>query len=870
METGSGSDVTVLVVSIAIIPAVFVIFLLCIKIRVSRSDPDIYGKEGTVTRKCEDQLNISNGSHKVLTVPGSEDHNTRTPSYDRKLPELPDHVYRNGSTKEDNTSELYATVDDNVARTLPNEGATALPEVDQSNHPYARVKKKQGKQEHPYAKVGKVGGERLTASGAAQNEEEDEEDEETEYETTDKLTPDTSTAPAATDSNFPLPTTSQGYGHQMTGENRPGIGFPPAHGSNFGAWVPPPARNTSRQSTPLPPEPNSSQPIQQHFSGDSQESTYSTKGYTSISVREPLENLRPQGHHPAQPPIQEGNYVTLSETSDEMYAAIEDTVYMDPMGSAHAANRQQQQRPQEDPNIMYSKIDKSKKRSERPTASYDNGYATVNKVKARLGKKSDAGYESVPYNKLSDQSSARAAPQMPLPGPSTSGRDCTDGAGYKDPEYEVLPGDSKENKNMDGRDPDYETVPSGSQSREPGYETLPSRFRADSFDPGYETLSKRGAGPRSYPQYTSSYNREPGYETVSDVRGRPDPDYESVANNGAVERAGVHINNEGGYFTTGSEGGYETLPDNVTTSLATPHTGGYGSDSQGFLQPASSGRRTVSPATSSVGGRGGRAASPPHSRRMMAAGASEPELHINGITDSTVEYQSIHNYTRVQPVHKLSLDSEEGYETIPDISKSTKPPHHSPPEVGSSGGTRRGAPPPPLPEGSPSPVSSRTAPMLPLAPTSSGPPGGIPEAAPDPGYELIGNHPTSSALNEDLTNSGHEMKSRFDNEEITYIDEESNSCPMTPGSATTSMSLTSASPPLAPSTPALLTPSTPGQPPTNTSFDTPSTSGVPASPTIHMSVVNSGPGVRRASVVMIERVEDQMESLTSFDNHVFV
>ena len=57
------------------------------------------------------------------------------------------------------------------------------------------------------------------------------------------------------------------------------------------------------------------------------------------------------------------------------------------------------------------------------------------------------------------------------------------------------------------------------------------------------------------------------------MRGRPDPDYESVANNGAVERAGVHINNEGGYFTTGSEGGYETLPDNVTTSLATPHTG---------------------------------------------------------------------------------------------------------------------------------------------------------------------------------------------------------------------------------------------------------------------------------------------------------
>ena len=30
---------------------------------------------------------------------------------------------------------------------------------------------------------------------------------------------------------------------------------------------------------------------------------------------------------------QEGNYVTLSETSDEMYAAIDDNVYMDPQGA---------------------------------------------------------------------------------------------------------------------------------------------------------------------------------------------------------------------------------------------------------------------------------------------------------------------------------------------------------------------------------------------------------------------------------------------------------------------------------------------------------------------------------------------------------
>jgi hypothetical protein len=44
----------------------------------------------------------------------------------------------------------------------------------------------------------------------------------------------------------------------------------------------------------------------------------------------------------------------------------------------------------------------------------------------------------------------------------------------------------------------------------------------------------------------------------------------------------------------------------------------------------------------------------------------------------------------------------------------------------------------------------------------------------------------------------------------------------------------------------------------------------PGSPTIHMSVVNTGQGVRRASVVMIERVDEEQENLTSFDNHVFV
>ncbi|XP_029156982.1 uncharacterized protein LOC114929581 isoform X1 [Nylanderia fulva] len=70
--------------------------------------------------------------------------------------------------------------------------------------------------------------------------------------------------------------------------------------------------------------------VQQHFSGDSQDS----KGYTSISVREPLANIIAQTKATYRPnqstrPIIDSHYTTVSDDSDEMYAAIDeqDKVY---------------------------------------------------------------------------------------------------------------------------------------------------------------------------------------------------------------------------------------------------------------------------------------------------------------------------------------------------------------------------------------------------------------------------------------------------------------------------------------------------------------------------------------------------------------
>ncbi|XP_012341469.1 uncharacterized protein LOC100864294 isoform X2 [Apis florea] len=80
---------------------------------------------------------------------------------------------------------------------------------------------------------------------------------------------------------------------------------------------------------PQPPQSQSNN-LQQHFSGDSQDS----KGYTSISVREPLANIiaqtkticrQSQSIRPSMDP----HYATVSDDSDEMYAAIDeqDKVY---------------------------------------------------------------------------------------------------------------------------------------------------------------------------------------------------------------------------------------------------------------------------------------------------------------------------------------------------------------------------------------------------------------------------------------------------------------------------------------------------------------------------------------------------------------
>ena len=517
-------ETTVLLISLAIIPVLVAIILLCLKIK-SKSNPDLFGVEGNIKKTKNDDAYSPASASDTLNV-SAEDSNVRTPSYDRKLPDIPDDIYKNSSSKDDN-SELYATVDEVPVVTNGGANLTSRPDIpslpssssfDNRNHQhqYAKVKKIR-REEHPYAKVGES------------RDNEDNTDTE-DYETTEKLRPRSR--------------------ERLSGRSINGAA---SWGRRQDPDIP---LNSSRQATPLPPEPPTYPDghNQQHFSGDSQDS-FSAKGYTSISVREPLAHIRgPQAG------LQEGNYVTLSETSDEMYAAIEDTaVYMNPGGKQGNSVKEEEEN---DPSNMYSKVDKDKKKNNRQTKSYDpgNSYATVSKpsVNKEISKSSDnlgarpkqrspRPPEPVDYSdyEVAHSDSRRSQPHLYRP----FHEDFT----ARDPNYETLPyAESHLSERDPGyeivqrRDPDYETVSSDLKDRDPQYETVPphQRNRVNSLDPGYETV------PSKDPGYETVKQPDPGYETVHHANARGgrnnaevpssdynrDPGYESVTPSRSVSQ----------------------------------------------------------------------------------------------------------------------------------------------------------------------------------------------------------------------------------------------------------------------------------------------------------------------------------------------
>lgn len=180
------------------------------------------------------------------------------------------------------------------------------------HHPYAKLKKNHS--EHPYAKV------RPPAGGPNLNDEETDTDN---YDLPQFLMANTRQpgvgGPAVPGSSVAGPSSSQNRLSSSGAIQNAGCsGVGGVIGSSADAEGPVPPRRIGRQWR------RSSQPQvlnndnASHFSGDSQDS----RGYTSISVREPLSNIRNQVV--ANTRNYDSHYATVSDDSEEMYAAIDD------------------------------------------------------------------------------------------------------------------------------------------------------------------------------------------------------------------------------------------------------------------------------------------------------------------------------------------------------------------------------------------------------------------------------------------------------------------------------------------------------------------------------------------------------------------
>ncbi|KAH8381260.1 hypothetical protein KR093_000725, partial [Drosophila rubida] len=300
---------------------------------------DLLGLEGMVKLKNPDEIVVLNSGHNgaaaasatvvatsnslvhtsesqaelnASTVSNADSEKRSSTAAHRSLPDIP------VAEQQDNGSELYETVADKQLANAHNQSPqpslkkqtsvsqhSSISQADDVSSPYSRVKgiphdyAKVRATEHPYAQLNAPS----TSSAAAV--------------AATTMTAASSSQEHGTDSLQRGSQLSAGSTQHLNDDATPQVEIPAA--SAIAGMI------SASQDLPYmtPPIAN------QHFSGDSQDSS---KGYTSISVREPLANILAQ-----QPAIKvtartvaltrdanDSHYATVSDDSDETYAAIED------------------------------------------------------------------------------------------------------------------------------------------------------------------------------------------------------------------------------------------------------------------------------------------------------------------------------------------------------------------------------------------------------------------------------------------------------------------------------------------------------------------------------------------------------------------
>lgn len=278
---------------------------LCCRKKIPKNE--FWGQEGMVKIKNHEDsvLNVDETYLPAIdgnssSQGGDSDSKRASNAPHRSLPDIPVTESLN-----DNVSELYATVADKIQQKPQGRSPTpslkkqtsvsqhsSISQADDISSPYARVKTPPHEYdnvlstEHPYAQVNAAG-------------------------------PSTSAATQQQSPNFDsspnISTSRRSSRESLLGplENQQEIPAASAIAGMISA-----SQELPYMTPPIVPQP--------HFSGDSQDSS---KGYTSISVREPLANILAQTKRSAPARVNrkdDSHYATVSDDSDEMYAAIED------------------------------------------------------------------------------------------------------------------------------------------------------------------------------------------------------------------------------------------------------------------------------------------------------------------------------------------------------------------------------------------------------------------------------------------------------------------------------------------------------------------------------------------------------------------
>jgi hypothetical protein len=297
-------------------------------------------------------------------------------------------------------SSSAATRANGVGAPPPQLGASSSSSA-KHHHPYAKVKKKTKKVEHPYATVKKSPSSGSAATAPSSSFSANKRD------TSDEDDDDDADDDDPNEAHLLRPGGGGGGGGGLG--SRSGSGRSGSHHLLGADELNTSAHSVigSRQATPLPPEPTAGtaatnesnllppppprgepQPNlqqQQHFSGDSQDSS---KGYTSITVREPVRHILLPSARP------QTTYATLSETSDDMYAAIEDPTYI-PTGTSQSNSD------------TYAVIDLP------PDETDGGGVKSRTAVSMNPG---ESSYQHHTYSKV-DKSKKSKAQALPLPPP---------------------------------------------------------------------------------------------------------------------------------------------------------------------------------------------------------------------------------------------------------------------------------------------------------------------------------------------------------------------------------------------------------------------------------------------------------------------